>query len=120
MVVLLTDWDHNFDFSCEEWSSEDNLSLHLNVVAWELSSLNDLTIVPLDPFAILHVLKLETTDNSSSAAAMDDFLEDELVDHVVLTGWELSCDSEIFIAVGVLWIEAVLRIDSNVVFSTPS
>jgi len=51
---------------------------------------------------------------------MDDFLEDELVDHVVLTGWELSGDPEIFIAVGVLWIEAVLRIDSNVVFSTPS
>jgi hypothetical protein len=50
---------------------------------------------------------------------MYDFLEDELIDHVVLSCWEFSGDPEVFIAVGVLWIETLSGIDSDIVFSTP-
>ena len=86
-MASLASWNSDSDLLSSEWS-ELNESIEIDIIIWKLSSLDNFSVVVIDPFSFVKVLKTKTVDGSLGAATVSDFLKNHGTNLEVLISWE--------------------------------
>jgi hypothetical protein len=117
-MTSLVSWNSDSDLLSSEWS-EFNESIGIDIIIWKLTSLDNLSIVVVDPFSFWKVLESETIDGSLGTATVSDFLKNHGVNTEVLVSWEFNWEPEIVFVIRSSVDESSAGFQEDILFTGP-